>query len=488
MSFRVELLIPEIFLFFWAILIFTSDLFFFKRNKGVLLIMSQFGFLATAALVLITPSGPNEISFNFMFSNDSFAVFFKMIILLAGFMAASSSFEAIKKSIEHVGEFFGLMILSCVGMMFLVSSTELVSFYVALELATIPLFVLASFQKRFLKSTEAGLKYLILGALSSALLLYGMSFLYGMTGSTVMITESITLLMNTAKIEFGLVLALVLIVAGLGFKLALVPFHMWAPDVYEGAPTPITSFLSVASKAAGLAALTRIIYSVFSVGTASEYWGILIAVLAALAMIVGNIAALLQSNMKRMLAYSSIAQAGYIMVGFVAASGMALSSIAIYMFAYLFANMGAFAVVVAVGDKLKSDRIADYAGISRKSPFLATALTIFLLSLAGIPPLAGFIAKYRVFMAAIQNGNYLWLVLIAVATTVVAIFYYVRVIKEMFITEKSAEEIPIPAGGWRLSSAITVAILVGLIGTFIIGIYPQPFLELADSVTQAFIY
>jgi len=488
MSLRVELLIPEIFLFCWAIMIITADLFLIKKNKSLFLYLSQFGFLGAAALVIITPSGPNEVTFNFMFQNDGFATFFKMIILLAGFMAVSSSFETVKNGVEHPGEFFGLVLMSAVGMMFLVSSCELVSFYVALELATIPLFILASFQKRYLKSSEAGLKYLILGALSSALLLYGISFLYGMTGTTVMITQSITLLMNAGKIHYGLTLALVLIVAGLGFKLALVPFHMWAPDVYEGAPTPITSYLSVASKAAGLAALARIIYGIFTVSTASDYWGILIAVLAALAMIIGNIAAILQSNIKRMLAYSSIAQAGYILVGFVAASQMALSSISIYMFAYLFANMGAFAVVVAVSDKLKSDQIPDYGGMARKSPFLAASMTVFLLSLAGIPPLAGFIAKYRVFMAAIENGNYLWLVLIAVATSVISIFYYARVIKEMFITERPAAENPASERGWRMSSAITVAILVGLIGTLVVGIYPQPFLELAETVTQAFIY
>ncbi len=261
---------------------------------------------------------------------------------------------------------------------------------------------------------------------------------------------------------------------------------MWAPDVYEGAPTPITSYLSVASKAAGLAALARIIYGFFTTETAGEYWGILIAVLAALAMIIGNVAAILQSNIKRMLAYSSIAQAGYILVGFVAASELGLSGISIYIFAYLFANMGAFAIVVAVGHKLNSDKIEDYAGMARRSPLIAGCMTVFLLSLAGIPPTAGFIAKYKVFMAAIENGTLFWLVMIAVATTVVSIFYYARVIKEMFITER--EVATNPEGRWSLSSPITVAILVGLLGTLIIGIFPQPFLELASTVTQSFVY
>jgi len=343
--------------------------------------------------------------------------------------------------------------------------------------------------KRYLKSSEAGLKYLILGALSSALLLYGLSFLYGMTGSTVMIAQSITLLLNSGGVHYGIVLSLVLIIAGLGFKLALVPFHMWAPDVYEGAPTAITSFLSVASKAAGLAALTRIIYMSFTVATAQDYWSMIIAVLAAAAMIIGNVAAVLQSNIKRMLAYSSIAQAGYILVGFVAASELGLSSISIYIFAYLFANMGAFAVVIAISDKLNSDAIKDYAGVSRKAPFLAISLTIFLLSLAGIPPLAGFIAKYRVFMAAMQTEGYMWLVLIALFTAVVSIFYYFRVVKEMFISEVKTESEGVGIQGkWRISSPITVAIMVGLLGTLIVGIYPQPFLDLANTVTLSFIY
>ena len=359
MNVRFDIMIPEIFLFCWAIVILTADLFFIKEKKNALLYMAQFGFLATAALIIITPTGPNEMAFGYMFFNDTFASFFKIVILLAGFMAVSSSFEAIQKSIEHRGEFFGLVIMSSVGMMFLVSSAELVSLYVALELSTIPLFILTAFQKRYLKSSEAGLKYLILGALSSALLLYGISFMYGMTGTTVLIAGSITMLLNNASVNYGLIMALVFIVAGLGFKLALVPFHMWAPDVYEGAPTPITSFLSVASKAAGLGALARIIYGFFTVGTAAEHWGLIIGILAAMAMIVGNVAAVLQSNIKRMLAYSSIAQAGYILVGFVAASQLGISGISIYIFAYLFANMGAFAVVVAVGHKLNSDKIDD---------------------------------------------------------------------------------------------------------------------------------
>ena len=309
--------------------------------------------------------------------------------------------------------------------------------------------------------------------------------MYGMTGTTVLLAGSITMLLHSANVHYGLVLSLVLVVAGLGFKLALVPFHMWAPDVYEGAPTPITSYLSVASKAAGLAALTRIVYGFYTVGTAAEYWGILIAILAALAMIIGNVAALLQSNIKRMFAYSSIAQACYILVGFVAASKLGLSGISIYIFAYLFANMGAFAIVVAVGHKLNSDKIDDYAGMARRSPLIAICMTIFLLSLAGIPPTAGFIAKYKVFMAAIENGTLFWLVMIAVATTVVSIFYYARVIKEMFITDR---EVKSPESKWILSSPITIAILVGLIGTLIIGIYPEPFIELASTVTQSFVY
>ena len=487
--YRLDLMVPELFLFCWAILIFTVDLFILKKNKTPLLYLTQFGFLAAMALVVITPSGPEQVSFGFMFYNDNFASFFKIVLLLAGFMVVSSSHETVKKYITNPGEYFGLLAISTVGMMYLVSATELVSLYVALELSTIPLFVLAAIQKKQMKSSEAGLKYLILGALSSAFLLYGISFIYGMTGSTVLVEESIAMLLNSGKIQYGMVLSLVFILAGLGFKLAVVPFHMWAPDVYEGAPTPITAYLSVASKAAALAALARIIYGVYTVGTASDHWGLLIAVLASLAMIIGSVAAILQNNIKRMLAYSSIAQAGYILVGFVAASQLGISSISIYIFAYLFANLGAFAVVIAAGHKLESDQIKDYGALVKKSPFLAACLTVFLLSLAGIPPLAGFIAKYRVFMAAIENGNYFWLVMIAVATSVVSIFYYVRVVKEMFITEKSPldKEGETPAR-WQLSSPVTVAILIGLIGTLIVGIYPQPFLDLADTVTQSFVY
>jgi NADH-quinone oxidoreductase subunit N len=324
-----------------------------------------------------------------------------------------------------------------------------------------------------------------------------MSMIYGVAGTTDLgaIREVIFTKMGQGVIKAAWdvhVLGLVLIIAGLGFKLAIVPFHMWAPDVYEGAPTPITSYLSVASKAAGLAALIRITIGAFAVDAFMDDWGMIIAVLAAMTMIYGNITAILQSNIKRMLAYSSIAQAGYILVGLVAASRyiqyggarpweLGISSLSFYIFGYMFANMGAFAVAIAFSHQYGSDKIKDYAGLSKRSPWLAAAMTVFLLSLVGIPPLVGFLAKYYVFAAAIAAGGYLWLVLIGVLTSVVALFYYAYVIRQMYFEEPSGEKEKI-----RVAPLLTVTIAVTLICTIAIGLFPQPFVSMAERAISIF--
>jgi NADH-quinone oxidoreductase subunit N len=289
-------------------------------------------------------------------------------------------------------------------------------------------------------------------------------------------------------------LALIMIIAGISFKLAIVPFHMWAPDVYEGAPTPITSYLSVASKGAGLAALVRIVTGAYRVDAFMIDWGTMLAWLAALAMIVGNITAVLQSNVKRMLAYSSIAQAGYILVGLVAVSRfigfgsikpweLGMASVSFYIFGYMFANMGAFAVTIAFAHRHGSYKIKDYAGLARRSPFLAAAMTVFLLSLAGIPPLVGFMAKYYVFAAAISAGGFLWLVMIGVLTSVIALFYYAYIIRQMYFVET---EDAIAADLPKLHPLLKATIFISVALTLIIGIIPQPFVSLAEKAANIF--
>jgi NADH-quinone oxidoreductase subunit N len=332
------------------------------------------------------------------------------------------------------------------------------------------------------------LKYMVIGAASSALLLYGLSIIYGLTGATTLYQVTINLSIHWlayGDVGPAFTMAMVMILAGLVFKLAIVPCHMWAPDVYEGSPAPITAFLSVASKGAGLAAVVRIFVGMFIAFNtdimAPRDWGHMVAFLAAITMIVGNVVAIKQTNIKRLLAYSSIAQAGYILLGVVAATPTGVASISFYIFAYLFANMGAFAVITIFSDRTGSEQIADYAGFAKSSPVLAAALSVFLLSLAGIPPLAGFLAKYYVFAAAVQAG-YTWLVILAVLTTVIALYYYANVIRLMYLTPDTNPHHIIPSFPAGLVLVLSVA------GVVVFGILPQKILELAMAAASSFAF
>jgi NADH-quinone oxidoreductase subunit N len=476
-----QLLLPEIFLFLWAIFIFVVD-FFRKEKKQNLAYLALLGIIITIVLVIISQKGD---LFGGMFHADSFSVFFNLIFLVTGFLTILSSIEFAKRLRSYQGEYFGLILFSMVGMMFLASAGELLTLYVSLELTTIPLFILAAYRKDEQKSSEAGLKYLILGGMSSALLLFGISLIFGLTGTTFLKelkTVLIVKFLSTGDIGPALTLSLIFIIAGLGFKLALVPFHMWVPDVYEGAPTPITAFLSVASKAAGIAAFLRIFFRAFLIVQVD--WVLLLAVLASLAMIIGNVIALLQTNIKRMLAYSSIAQIGYILMGAVAASSTGASSMAFYLFVYMFANMGAFITAIAFSNGTGSDEIKDYAGLSRKSPALAAMMAVFMLSLVGIPPLAGFMGKYYLFSSAIEQG-YIWLVVVAILTSVVSLYYYLGVVRQMYFQAS-------PEGDKAVSIAITpalkTALIISVIGVLIFGILPHIFLNLANQAASVFLY
>ncbi len=473
-----QLLLPQTFLFLWAILLFIIDL-VRKEKKHNLAYVALLGIVITIVLVLTSQKG--EL-FAGMFLSDSFSAFFNLIFLLTGFLTIASSVEFTKRLPSNKGEYFGLILLSMVGMMFLASSGELLTLYVSLELTTIPLYVLASYRKDELKSSEAGLKYLILGGISSALLLYGISLIYGLTGTTFLTEVKTTLIvkfLSTGNIGPALVLGFIFMIAGFGFKLALVPFHMWVPDVYEGAPTPITAFLSVASKAAGIVAFLRVFFHSFLVFQVD--WVLLMAVLASLAMIIGNIIALLQTNIKRMLAYSSIAQIGYILLGVVAATATGTASVAFYTFVYLFANMGAFITAIAFSHNTGSDEIADYAGLSRRSPALAAMMAVFMLSLVGIPPLAGFMGKYYLFSAAIEQ-KYIWLVVIAILTSVISLYYYLGVVRQMYF-QTSTEEKPISTG-----TALKTALIICVVGVLLFGIYPNIFLDFASQAASVFLY
>jgi len=361
-------------------------------------------------------------------------------------------------------------------MMFLSSAGELISMYVALELSTIALYILAAYMKKDLKSTEAGLKYLIIGAASSGILLYGLSLIYGLTGTTVM-SEIGERLFLSPETNLATYFAIVMFVAGFGFKLAAAPFHMWAPDVYEGAPTPVTAFLSVASKAAGLVAFVRLFFE--SLLIVKSEWVIILEVMAILAMVIGNVVALLQKNIKRMLAYSSIAQIGYVLVALSAGINLSIVSMMIFLLAYLFANIGAFIVVIAFSNATGSDKIEDYAGLIKRSPAAAIMMTIFMLSLVGIPPTAGFLAKYWLFGAAVKEGLY-GIVVVAVLTSVISLFYYMNVVRVMvFLSPKDDSSIPMPG-------MVKIGLAISAVMVMFICICPSVFYRWGESASAIF--
>lgn len=473
-------ILPECFLLLWACVITGAAVLgrTDESKSGTFAIWTIIGTLATAVWVAVTQDGA---AFGGTFVFDRLAVVFKEVILAGVILTAAASVGTVSRLRAHRGEYYGMILFSAVGMMLMVSATELLTLYIALELSTVTLFVLAAYHKTNRKSAEAGLKYVILGGISSAILLYGVAILYGLTGTTELarISQGIQRqFMASGSFPPGLALALLLILAGFGFKLALAPFHMWAPDVYEGAPTPITAFLSVASKAAALAAFLR----VFFVGgqPAQLIWIQAIAALAALAMIVGNATAIVQTNIKRMLAYSSVAQIGYMLVGAVALDPWGATSISYYAMAYLFANMGAFVCVIAFAERTGSEEISDFSGLSRRSPILAGFFALFLLSLAGVPPTAGFLAKYYVFAAAIQKG-YLWLVLVGVATSVVALYYYATVIMKMYFPAEQTE------GGFPVARTLTIVLAVSALGVLLLGILPGPVVDWIKAAAQSFV-
>jgi len=426
------LIMPQIFLSLWTVLILVID--FLKKSDGRRGVgyLSILGLALTAILVVFTSDGN---AFYGTYLSDNYARLFDIIFLLAAMLSIIASIDFVEIRLKNKGEFYALILLATIGMMFLAGAGELITLYVSLELATIPLYVLAAFSKKDHKSTEAGLKYLIIGGASSGILLFAISILYGLTGTT-MLAEIRNWDLAAQGLKFGLGFGIVLFIAGFGFKLAAAPFHMWAPDVYQGAPTPVTAFLSVASKAAGLVAFVRIFFGPLFI-TKSE-WVLLLEIVAVLAMVIGNFVALLQADIKRMLAYSSIAQVGYVLVALAAGNGYSIIGMMIFLLAYLFANIGAFMVAIGFSNMTGSDRIDDYAGMIRRNPLAAVMMTIFMFSLVGIPPTAGFLGKYWLFAAAIDEHLY-WLVVVAVLTSVVSLFYYVNVVRVIFFSRSEDE-------------------------------------------------
>jgi len=408
---------------------------------------------------------------------DGLAVFFKGLILLGTFLALVASFRYLdSQAVRHRSEFLAILLFSAAGATSLAGSQELITLYVSLETLTISSFLLAAFLKKDKASNEAGLKYLLLGAFSSALLLFGFSYLYGLTGTTVIAEMGKSLLAQpSSAIE---VLAVILVVAGLAFKISLAPFHMWTPDVYEGAPLPVTAYLSVVSKIAGFAALARIFWVGLTAPALLPVWTGLFAVLAALSMILGNLEALPQTNLKRLMGYSSIAQAGYLVTGLLAGGTLGIGALLFYLAAYLFANLGVFLVAAVVSSKTGGERIVDYAGLWKREPFLAAVLTAGLFSLAGLPPFAGFAGKWFLFSAAVAKG-YTWLALLGVLFSAVSLYYYLQIVRQALLAEPK-DPSPIEAG--LLEKCVLGFCLMAIV---LFGFWPTPIAQWAQSAASS---
>jgi NADH-quinone oxidoreductase subunit N len=473
-------LIPAIMLalFGCAILMFDFLVFPDPRQRKYLVLLVAAGEVFTGVALFrqqayLTANGLNQITaFQGSLTVDGFSIFFNWIFVAAALIVAIVSYRYLEIAGEHHGEYYGLLLLAQCGMFFLAAGTDLITLFIGLELMALSFYVMVGFLRTERRSNEAALKYLVLGAFSSGFLVYGFSVMYGISGSTKLaeITNAIAARDSWDPVVF---LAMVTTTVGLLFKISAVPFHMWAPDAYEGAPTTVTAYLSVASKAASIAFLLRIFLGPLAPARAS--WELLLSVVAVATMTVGNLAAINQNNVKRLLAYSSISHAGYMLLGLVAGNDTGIKGISVYVLVYTFMNLGAFLVVVALRRKnIIGEDLDDMAGLIRRSPGYASLMLIFLLSLAGIPPLAGFLGKYYIFLSLIETRHYV-LAVIGTLYVAVAIYYYFRIIRAMFIRE-SSEQAPLAGSfGLRLALGMSAALTIG------IGIYPEPFLQLAQT-------
>ncbi|MFN8534623.1 MAG: NADH-quinone oxidoreductase subunit N [Dehalococcoidia bacterium] len=469
----LHVLMPEILIGVLAFVVLGVDLVLPERRKSLAGWIAAIGMLAVAALCAAWWGGRGAIGS--IYRLDDFALLFKVLALLMGAVVVLMSLDYARRTLSGAGEYYGLIVLAVLGMVVMTGATELLTAYIGLELLNFSLYVLVSYRKWNPKSNEAGTKYILLGAISSAVLLYGISLLYGLTGETTYAGLSANLVLPPSP---GLIAALVLVLGGLGFKIAAVPFHMWAPDVYEGAPTPVTSFLAVAAKAAGFGLLVRL----FAEGFLPVVGLILpaIAALAAVTMVLGNTVAIRQSNIKRLLAYSSIGQVGYLLVGLAVLNAASVEAIVLHIAGYAATNFAAFLAVVIVENRTGDENVEDYAGLAEREPFAAFALVVAFFSLAGMPLLAGFVTKFYLFLTAAQAGV-LWLVAIAVTMSVVSLYYYLMVMKQMYVAP--------PSKLGRLGMTRVERLLLGTLIALVIaiGIAPEPlFVAVRTAVRPLF--
>ena len=463
-------LAPVLVLSVFAMLVLVLDL-WGGRNKSLLVFTSLVGLLMTAISAFAKHPIP-AYSFNDSYVVDHLSLFFICIFTISSALAILLSVEYNEREGIRAGEYYALILFCTVGMILLASSTDMIMIFLGIEIVSICLYVLAGIRRNDQRSNEAALKYFLLGAFATGFLLYGMTLVYGSTGSTNLFKIAEFVKNPSAQSNPLLMMGLVLLVIGFGFKVASVPFHMWAPDVYQGAPTPVTAFMAVGPKAAAFAAFFRVFADAFP--EMSSSWEMLLSIIAVLSMFVGNLGAIMQTNIKRMLAFSSISHAGYILMAVIAKDSLGSSSLLFYMLSYTFMTFGVFGIVIILGRKGEENlEIKNYSGLAYKHPVIALSMTIFLLSLGGLPPFAGFVAKFYLFSAAIQEGL-LTLVIIAVLNSAISFYYYLKVVVFMYMKEPEAE--------FKISlTPLTLfVVFIGVVGTIILGIFPNAIITLAS--------
>ena len=485
---------PVIAILLTAGVIILADLVIPQKREKWLAGVALAGLLGAAIWLVTLIVREREASyFSDSMALDNFSIFFTFLFIGVSAAVIVGSLDYVERFGRHQGEFFALTLVATAGMIMLAGARDLVTIFVALELTSITQFILAGFLRDD-RGSEAAIKYLLLGAMASAVVLYGFAFLFGIAGTTRLITTdgspsiADAIAAGDSGTRSALIMSMVFIAAGFGFKMAIVPFQMWAPDVYQGAPAPVAAFLSVGSKTAAFAVVLRIFFEGFGTDTfVGEDWKMMFAVLAAISMTVGNVMALRQTNVRRLLGYSSIAQAGNFLIGMAAISAtsegepLGASGVVFFLATYAFTNLGAFFAVMAISNRTGSDEIADYAGMGRRAPIPAAVLTFCLLSLTGLPPTAGFWAKLYIFNAGIQ-ADLVWLVAIGVLNTVVAAFYYLGIARQMYMREPDGERAP------ALSTPLVMEglLLVAAAGVFVISVYPTPLIEASQRAVNVF--
>ena len=460
--------VPETFLLLGSFLVVLLDLFLKnKKTIGLLALLVVAGTLHLSEAPAVAQS-----LFHGFFTLDAFTHYFRIISLLVTSFTIAFSLVYKPLSNEIEGEYYSLLLFLTFGLILMASATNLLMIFMAIEFVSILSYLLTGFLKKDSRSKEAAMKYFLFGSLASGTMLYGMSLFYGLSGS-IELSQIQQALMHSPGLYPTALLALMLVFAGIGFKISMVPFHMWAPDVYEAAPTPFSGFLTVAPKALGFAVFLRLLATAFyPLGTK---WQPMLIVFSILTMSVGNLLAVAQTNVKRLLAYSSIAQAGYILMGLASFNELGLTGVLIYLMAYAFTNLGAFAVIVAVSNELGNDELQSYAGLSKRAPFLAAAMTLFLISLAGLPPFAGFIGKFYVFAAAL-NAGFVWLAVAAAINSAVAAFYYFKIVRMMYLVS------PMQEGPVAQPVFLIYTLSLLLAGVILIGLIPAPVIHFVKGM------